>query len=107
MSDQSEEKALQQGHECAMSALAAERARIASLNPADRLYWWLGFVAAAMGAALSSVGEPAFRVLRSALGEEQEQRPVTIQKENVGSETRVRRKGTYVKGVPRRTKKKA
>jgi hypothetical protein len=61
MSEQSEEKALRQGHECAMSALAAERERIACLNPADRLHWWLGFVAAAMGAALSSVGEPAFR----------------------------------------------
>lgn len=98
MSEQSEEKALRQGHECAMSALAAERERIASLNPADRLHWWLGFVAAAMGAALASVGEPAFRVLRSALGEEQE---------DVGSGTRLRKKGTYIKGVLTQTKKKA
>lgn len=98
MSEQSEEKALRQGHECAMSALAAERERIGSLNPADRLHWWLGFVAAAMGAALASVGEPAFRVLRSALGEEQE---------DVSSGTRLRKKGTYIKGVLTQTKKKA
>lgn len=98
MSEQSEEKALRQGHECAMSALAAERERIASLNPADRLHWWLGFVAAAMGAALASVGEPAFRVLRSALGEEQE---------DVSPVTRQRKKGTYIKDVLTQTKKKA
>lgn len=107
MSEQSEEKALRQGHECAMSALAAERTRIASLSPADRLHWWLGFVAAAMGAALSSVGEPAFRVLRSALAEEQEQRTVTVRKEYVGSGTRLRKKRTYIKGVVTRLKKKA
>lgn len=107
MSEQSEEKALRQGHECAMSALAAERERIASLNPADRLHWWLGFVAAAMGAALASVGEPAFRLLRSALGEEQEQQPVAARKEDVGAGTKLRKKGTYVKGVLTQTKKKA
>jgi hypothetical protein len=105
MSEQSEEKALQQGHECAMSALTAERERIASLNPADRLHWWLGFVAAAMGAALSSVEEPAFRVLRSALGEEQEEQPVAVPKEHVGSKTRQRKKGTYIKGTMARVKK--
>lgn len=107
MSEQSEQKALRHGHECAMSALAAERKRIASLNPADRLHWWLGFAAAAMGAALSSVGEPAFRVLRAALGEEQEQQPVAVRTENVRSGTRLRKKGTYIKGVLTRTKKKA
>lgn len=99
MSDESEEQALQQGHECAMSALAAERERIASLNPADRLHWWLGFVAAAMGAALSSVEEPAFRALRSALGEEEERRPITVRKKYVGSGTKSRKKRTYIKGV--------
>lgn len=98
MSEQSEEKALRQGHESAMSALAAQRDWIASLSPADRLHWWLGFVAAAMGAALSSVGESAFRVLRFALGEEQEQRTVPVRKEYVGSGTRLRKKRTYIKG---------
>ena len=105
MSEQSEEKALRRGHECAMTALAAERERIASLNPADRLHWWLGFVAAAMGAALSSVGESAFRVLRSALGEEPEQQAVSAPKEYAGSAVRVRKKRTYVKGVLTRVKK--
>ena len=107
MSEQSEEKALRHGHECAMTALAAERERVATLSPADRLHWWLGFVAAAMGAALASVGEPAFRVLRSALGEEPEQQAVTVPKEFVGSGVRVRKKRTYVKGGLTRMKKKA
>lgn len=98
MSEQSEDKALRQGSECAMSALTAERERIAALNPADRLHWWLGFVAAAMGAALASVGEPAFRALRSALGEEPEEATVTVGKERAGSGTRLRKKSTYIKG---------
>jgi len=99
MSEESEEQALRQGHECAMSALAAEREGIASLNPADRLHWWLGFVTAAMGAALATVGEPAFRVLRSAVGEDEEQQPVTARKKSAGSGTKPRKKRTYVKGV--------
>ena len=97
MSDQSEETALREGHECAMSALTAQRRRIDSLNPADRLHWWLGFVAAAMGAALSSVGEPAFGVLRSALGEEPEEAVAAVQKEQMGSGMSLRKKRTYSK----------
>ena len=107
MSEQSEEKALHQGHECAMSALTAQRERIAALSPADRLHWWLGFLAAAMGGALASAGEPSFRVLRSALGEEENPSTSTPRKKYVGSGTRLRRKGTYIKDVVTRIKKKA
>ena len=96
MSEQSEEQALEEGHECAMSALTAQRKKIASLGAGDRLHWWLGFLAAAMGAALASVGEPALRVLHSALGDD----------EDPGATAR-RAKSTYIRGVASRNKKKA
>jgi hypothetical protein len=108
MSEQSEEQALQQGHECAMSALATQRDKIASLGPADRLYWWLGFLTAAMGAALANVGEPAVRALRAALAEGgQDPRTTTVRGEYVGTGIRLVKKGTYVKGAVTRIKKKA
>lgn len=107
MSEQSEEAALQEGHECAMSALAAERKKIASLGPGERLHWWLGFLAAAMGAALASVGEPALRVLHAALGDEEDPATGGLRRRDVGSGTRRRSARTYVRGAVPRGKKKA
>ena len=69
MSHETEEQALNDGHECAMSAVAGHRDAIAKLAPAERLSWWIGFVSAAMGAALASVGEGAMRILKDALAE--------------------------------------
>ena len=69
MSRETEEQALDHGHECAMSAVAAQRDVVAKLPPAERLSWWVGFISAAMGAALASVGEGAMRVLEGALAE--------------------------------------
>lgn len=96
MSEQSEEQALEEGHECAMSALTAQRKKIASLGHGDRLHWWLGFLAAAMGAALASVGEPALRVLHSALGDDEDP---------AGAVRRTKK--TYIRDVAGRNKKKA
>ena len=107
MSEQSEEKALEEGHECAMSALTAQRKKIASLGPGDRLHWWLGFLAAAMGAALASVGEPALRVLHSALGDDEDPAVAALRRRAVGSAERQRTKRTYIRGVATRHKKKA
>lgn len=107
MSEQSEEKALEEGHECAMSALTAQRKKIASLGPGDRLHWWLGFLAAAMGAALASVGEPALRVLHSALGDDEGLATAAPRSGDVASEPRQRTKRTYIRGVAPRMKKKA
>lgn len=107
MSEQSEEKALQEGHECAMSALAAQRKKIASLGPGDRLHWWLGFLAAAMGAALATVGEPALRVLHSALGEDEDPATAPRRRRDVRSGVGQRTKRIYVSGAAARIKKKA
>jgi len=67
MSHETEEQALDHGHDCAMSAIAAHRDVLAGLPPAERLSWWVGFISAAMGAALASVGESAMRILKDAL----------------------------------------
>ena len=69
MSHESEEQALNDGHECAMSAVAGHRDAIGKLAPTERLSWWIGFISAAMGAALASVGDAAMRILRDALAE--------------------------------------
>ena len=69
MSHETEEQALNHGHDCAMSAVATQRDVLANLPPAERLSWWIGFISAAMGAALASVGEAAMRVLKDALAE--------------------------------------
>jgi hypothetical protein len=69
MSHDSEERALDHGHDCAMSAVTAHRDALAKLPPPERLAWWVGFISAAMGAALASVGEAATRVLKDALTE--------------------------------------
>lgn len=105
MSEQSEEQALQEGHECAMSTLAAQRKKVASLGPGDRLHWWLGFLAAAMGAALASVGEPALRVLHSALGGDEDPTTAARQRGGAGSGPRQRAKRSYVRGAGHRIKK--
>jgi len=69
MSHETEERALDQGHDCAMSAVSAQRAVLADLPPTERLNWWIGFISAAMGAALASVGEATMRILEDALAE--------------------------------------
>lgn len=107
MSEQSEERAIDEGHECAMSALTAQRNTIDSLPPADRLYWWFGFLTAAMGAALASIGEPAVRALRAALGEVREPRRGALRRSYFGSGIRLPKRGTSIRGVRARTKTKA
>jgi hypothetical protein len=69
MSRETEDQALDRGHDCAMSAVGAQRDVLANLPPAERLSWWVGFISAAMGAALASVGDAAMRVLKGALAE--------------------------------------
>jgi len=105
MSEQSEEQALERGHECAMAALATQRGKIAALSPADRLYWWLGFLTAALGAAFASIGEPAARALRAALAENRESRSITVRRRHVGHEIVVGE--TYITEDASLTKKKA
>jgi len=96
MDQDAEDQALNDGHDCAMSAVAAHREIVASLPPPERLSWWVGFISAAMGAALASVGEAPVRVLRSALAE----RPEV-------SSAAMRRRHTYVRLWTVRSKKKA
>jgi hypothetical protein len=69
MSEESENKALHLGHQAAMTALKAQKSELAALPSAERLYYWFGFVTAGMGAALASLGEPAFRTLRRSLAD--------------------------------------
>jgi hypothetical protein len=69
MSHETEEQALNHGHDCAMTAVAAHRDALANLPPPERLSWWIGFISAAMGAALASVGEAAMRIFEDALAE--------------------------------------
>jgi hypothetical protein len=107
MSQQSEEQAIDQGHECAMSALSSQKDNIDSLPPADRLYWWFGFLTAAMGAALASIGEPAVRALRSALGEVREPQRAAPRRSYLGSGVTLSERGTSIRGVRARTKTKA
>jgi len=66
MSHETEERELNDGHDCAMSAVAAHREALANLTPAERLNWWIGFISAAMGTALASVGEATMRMHRRA-----------------------------------------
>ncbi|HTT03273.1 MAG TPA: hypothetical protein VMG11_14395 [Steroidobacteraceae bacterium] len=80
MSEQNDEdRALDQGRACAMTALLVQRDFVASLAPQERLFWWLGFLTAAMGAAVASLGERTARALRGALSETREPwlRPMT------------------------------
>jgi len=96
MSHETEEKALNQGHDCAMSAVAAQRDVVSSLPPNERLSWWMGFISAAMGAAIASVGEAAMRVLKEALAERADISSVAI-----------RGRRTYLGHETVRSKKKA
>lgn len=70
MSRNSEDQALQIGHDCAMASLSAHKHELAGLSQGDRLQWWIGFLTAGMGAAQVSVGEVAFRALRRSLADE-------------------------------------
>jgi hypothetical protein len=70
MSRNSEDQALQAGHDCAMAPLSAQKNELAALSQGDRLQWWIGFLTAGMGAAQVSVGEVAFRALRRSLADE-------------------------------------
>jgi hypothetical protein len=69
MTHDAEEKALNHGHQCAMSAIAEQKSVLANLSPGERLSWWIGFISAGMGASIASVGEPAMQVLKDALAE--------------------------------------
>jgi len=96
MSHKTEEQALDHGHDCAMSAVAAQRDVLANLPPAERLSWWIGFISAAMGAALASVGEVAMRVLKDAL----------VERRDISSPA-MRRTHTYLGRETTPSKKKA
>jgi len=96
MSHETEEQALNRGHDCAMSAIAAQRGVLTTLPPAERLSWWVGFISAGMGAALASVGEAAMRVLKDALAERRDTQSLAK-----------RRRRTYLKHDTTLTKKKA
>lgn len=107
MTQQSEEQAIEQGHACAMAALTAEKANIAALPPGERLYWWVGFVTAAMGAALASIGEPAVRALRASLSDSRDTPHDVQRRKPVSAGTIVRKKRTYVRGLVTHRNKKA
>jgi hypothetical protein len=96
MSQETEEQALDQGHGCAMSAIAAQRDVLATLPRAERLSWWIGFISAGMGAALASIGEGAMRVLKDALAERRDAPSLAMG-----------RKRTYLGREATPTKKKA
>ena len=97
MSEQGEERVIQQGHECAMSAMSAHRDRVASLSPGDRLHWWFGFLTAALGAARASLSEPAFRSLRAALAEGLDPNADAVQKQLIRVGTALRKRIRYIK----------
>ena len=107
MSQESEEQAIDQGHACAMAALTAQKSSIAALPPGDRLYWWFGFLTAAMGAAVASIGESAVRALRSVLTEGWETPDGALRGRYVGAAIELLKKGTYVRGTVTPVKKKA
>jgi hypothetical protein len=74
MSDEKdEERALQEGRASAIAALTAMKARVATLSERERMFWWCGFLATGMGAAVASLGSAAARPLRVALAGSQEQ----------------------------------
>jgi hypothetical protein len=98
MSEQSDERVIQQAHECAMSALSAQRDGVASLSPGDRLQWWFGFLTAALGAARASLGMPGFRSLRAALAEGLYPSADAIQRQFTRIVTQLRKRSTYTKG---------
>jgi len=106
MSEQSEERVIQQGHECAMSAMSEQRDRVASLSPGDRLHWWFGFLTAALGAARASLGVPGFRSLRDALAEGLYPSADAVRRQLNEIVTKFRKRSTYTKGEIL-TKKKA
>jgi hypothetical protein len=109
MSEHSEERVTQQGHECAMAAMSAHRDRVASLSPGDRLHWWFGFLTAALGAARASLSEAGFGSLRATLAEELDPKAGLARKQLeqvVRAAARWRKRSTYIKDEVQ-TKKKA
>jgi hypothetical protein len=107
MTQESEEQAIEQGHACAMAALTAQKDDIAALPPGERLYWWVGFVTAAMGAALASIGEPAVRALRASLADSRDTPHVVQRRKSVSASTTLRKKRTYIRELLTHRKKKA
>jgi hypothetical protein len=107
MTEQDEDQAIEQGHVCAMAALTAQKEHLASLRPDERLYWWFGFITAAMGAALASIGEPAVRALRAALDDDNDTLRVTRRGRNVGGDPSLRKKRTHIRELLPQGKKKA
>jgi len=78
MSEQNGDRALDHSRSCAMTALLVPRHFVASLMPQERLFGWLGFLAAAMGAAVASLGEHTARAVRGALADNRDTwRPLT------------------------------
>jgi hypothetical protein len=105
MSGSSEDQALEQGHECAMAALKTDRERVAALPSPVRLYWWFGFLTAALGAALASLGEPATRALRASLADNPE---APARRLRADPELSLVRRGSYLRDeLPPEKKKKA
>lgn len=98
MSEENDERVIQQGHECAMSALSAQTDGVTSLSPGDRLHWWFGFLTAALGAARASLGMPGFRSLRAALAEGLYPSADAVQKQFIRIVTQLRKRRTYTKG---------
>jgi len=49
MSCESEEQALKDGQQCAMSVMAALGDTLAKLPPAEQIHWWMGFFGVALG----------------------------------------------------------
>ena len=107
MSGMSEDQALELGHECAMTALKAEREHVAVLPPAERLYWWFGFLTAALGAANASLGEPATRALRAALADSPESLTARPRRARGEPQLSVVSRGTYGEEADSGTKRKA
>jgi hypothetical protein len=107
MTEQNEDQAIEQGHTCAMAALTAQKDNIASLPPSERLYWWFGFITAAMGAAIASIGEPAVRALRASLEDDHDTSHVTQPRRNLSSGLSVIKKRTYIRELLAHSRKKA
>ena len=109
MSEQTEERVTQQGHECAMAAMSAHRDRVASLSPGDRLHWWFGFLTAALGAARASLSEAGFASLRGTLGEGLDPEAGLVRRQLaqwVAAAAQLRKRRTYFKDELQTKKKR-
>lgn len=60
---------MEQGHACGPAILEELREYVESLDYNDRTQWWDGFLIAAMGAAVASLGEIAAQAFKEALSQ--------------------------------------